>query len=438
MKSRIFMGIALAALMAACDSPLETEPTASIDAATALGNKRGIELGLNGSYRSLQSVYGLNQLSYADLYADNLDFTGTFETDRQFGLRDVLASNSTMLGMWGSIYETINRVNNIIAAAPDAEGMTDAERSQARGEALFMRALAYSVLVGWWGGVPIVEDPSTGVTEASLVARATRAEVLDFIEKDLEEASTLLGTAKVNGRANKAAADALAARVYLEEGEYAKARDKASAVISNTTYRLVANYADIFRTKNSAESIFEIQHNVNNQNSIAFWFFPAALGGRYGFGPSATLNSAFEAGDPRAAVTIALSGTSRYGNKYTRIANGDDQPVVLRLAEMYMIRAEANARLNAAAEVVRADINAVRARAGRAPLTETVATQTQLLDAILAERRVEFAFEGLRFFDLRRLGRAESVLAISATKLLLPIPQAERDVNPNLSQNPGY
>lgn len=438
MKSRYFAWIAVAAMVAACDSPLETEPTASIDAGTALSTKRGIELGLNGAYRQLQTVYGINQLVYPDLYSDNLDFTGTFQTDREFSLRDVLANNSTMLGMWGGSYDAINRANNILEAAPDAEGMSDAERAQARGEALFIRALAYSVLVNWWGGVPIISDPSRGVTEESLVARATRQEVLDFLQADLEEASTLMGTAKVNGRANRAAADALNARMYLEEGEYARARDKATAVIGNTTYRLMTNFADIFRTKNTAESIFEIQHNANNQNSIAFWYLPSALGGRYGYAPSASLDAAFEAGDPREAVTIGMSGTSRYGNKHNRVATGDDQPIVLRLAEMYLIRAEANARLNAAADVVRADVNVVRARAGRAPLATTLTTQTQLLDAILAERRVEFALEGQRFFDLRRFGRAEAVLAIAPAKLLLPIPQSERDVNPNLTQNPGY
>jgi starch-binding outer membrane protein, SusD/RagB family len=438
MKSRYFAWIAVAAMMAACDSPLETDPTASIDAGTALSNKRGVDLAVNGAYRSLQSVYGLNQLVYPDLYSDNLDFTGTFQTDREFSLRAVTTSNTTLRDMWASLYNTVNRANNILAAADDAEGMTDAERATARGEALFIRALAYSVLVNWWGGVPIVTEPSTGITEASLVSRNTRQEALDFLETDLEEASTLLGTARRNGRATRASADALAARMYLEEGEYAKARDKATAVINNTNYRMVTNYADIFRTKNSTETLFEIQHNVNNQNSIAFWYFPATLGGRYGFAPSATLDNAFEAGDPREPVTIALSGTSRYGNKYTRISTGDDQPPVLRVAEQYLIRAEANARLNAAADIVRADINIVRARAGRAPIPTTVTSQAELLDAILAERRVEFALEGLRFFDLRRFGRAQTVLAITADKLLMPIPQAELDVNKNLTQNPGY
>ncbi|MGH7471985.1 MAG: RagB/SusD family nutrient uptake outer membrane protein, partial [Longimicrobiales bacterium] len=120
------------------------------------------------------------------------------------------------------------------------------------------------------------------------------------------------------------------------------------------------------------------------------------------------------------------------------IGPGTDNIPVLRLAEQYLIRAEANARLNTAAATVQADINVVRNRAGLANLATTVTTQSALLDAILQERRVEFAFEGFRFMDLRRHGKAQALLGIAAEKLLWPLPQSERDVNPNLTQNPGY
>ena len=116
----------------------------------------------------------------------------------------------------------------------------------------------------------------------------------------------------------------------------------------------------------------------------------------------------------------------------------DDNIVVLRLAEMYLIRAEANARLGADAATVRADINVVRNRAGLPDLPADVDTQQELLDAILLERRFEFAMEGHRFFDLRRFGVATTVLGIAPERLLFPIPQAEMDVNDQLEQNPGY
>jgi hypothetical protein len=105
---------------------------------------------------------------------------------------------------------------------------------------------------------------------------------------------------------------------------------------------------------------------------------------------------------------------------------------------MYLIRAEANARLNAPAATVQADINVIRTRAGLANIATTVTTQQALLDAILQERRVELAMEGFRFMDLRRHGKAEALLGIAANKLLWPVPQYERDANPKLAQNPGY
>jgi hypothetical protein len=105
---------------------------------------------------------------------------------------------------------------------------------------------------------------------------------------------------------------------------------------------------------------------------------------------------------------------------------------------MYLARAEANARLGADPAVVRADIDLVRNRAGLTDLPVTVSTEDRLISAILQERRVEFAMEGHRFFDLRRAGRAETTLDINSSRLLFPIPQAERDVNDNLVQNPNY
>ncbi len=449
MNTRYLACIATAALVAACDSPLNTDPTASIDAGSALTTPRGIELGTNGAYRSLQggNLYGTNEMVYPDLYADNLTFTGTFQTDREVSLRNISTANGAILAAWQAAYNGINRTNNLLDAIPRVAALTQAQRDQYRGEALFIRALLYSILARYHGGVPIVTEPSRGVGAQSLVSRATLQEVYAFIEADLEEAATLLPAGRVVGKATRGAANALLARVYLEDGKYVQAEDKATRLIGDPTYSLLPSYSAVvsgvtrvsfFATKSSSESIFELQYSVNNSNSQAFWFFTQALGGRWGFSPSLNLYSAFEAGDPRRDASIGISGTSRFGNKYFRIALGDDNVIVLRLAEMYLIRAEANARLGAAPVFVRADVNVVRARAGLAPLATTITAQTDLLNAILQESRVEFAMEGHRFFDLRRMGLATTVLNIPPERLLFPIPQAERDVNSNLTQNPGY
>jgi hypothetical protein len=353
-------------------------------------------------------------------------------------LRDVPASSGVVTGIWTAAYEGINRANNVLAAIPDVSELGPTQADVYTGEALFIRALQYFLLLQWFGGVPIITEPSEGVGESSLVSRNTADEVVSFIVESLEEASALLPPDAEAGRATRHAADALLARVYLEAGNYTQARDKATSVIGSGQFSLVDEYASLFDSKNSSESIFELQYSINNTNSLAFWYFTQALGGRWGFAPSDELWAAYEPGDERRDASIGLSGGDRYGQKYFRITNEDDNVIVLRLAELYLIRAEANMQLGAAAGVVRADIDAVRARAGLSPLPASVSSQAALTDAILQERRVEFAMEGHRFFDLRRLGVAETVLNIAPTRLILPIPQVERDVNSNLSQNPGY
>jgi hypothetical protein len=443
MKTTYLRWIVTAALVAACDSPLNTDPTSSIDSETALTTARGIELGMNGAYRSLESgsLYGLNHMVYPDLYADNLDFTGTFQTDREISLRNISTGNGAVLGIWQAAYTGINRTNNLLDAIPRVAALTTVQRDQYRGEALFIRALHYSILARYFGDVPIVTEPSRGVGEEAFVSRDPLAAVYALIEADLEEAATLLPPGPVLGRATQGAANALLARVYLDEGgKDTQARDKATLVITDpAAYTLVGVYRNNFTAKNGPEAIFELQFSVNNSNAQAFWFFTQTLGGRWGFAPSLGLYNGFEAGDTRRDASIGIDPSARrYGYKYFRIALGDDNVIVLRLPEMYLIRAEANARLGAAPATVRADVDVVRNRAGLASLPTTVILQADLLNAVLQERRVEYAFEGHRFFDLRRMGVATTVLAIPASRLLWPIPQAERDVNPNLSQNPGY
>ena len=441
MTMRTMRWLALAALVAACEEPLNTNPTDAIDSGDALTTARGVELAVIGAYSALQTdaLYSRELTVYPEMYADNLDFTGTFGTDFQVSLRDILATNSAIEAAWADSYDGINRVNNVLKAIPEVSDLTSEQANRFKGEALFLRALNYFNLVRYFGGVPIVLEPSVGIGEDALVARNTREEVYDRIITDLTDAIPLLPESGSPGRATQGAARALLAKAYLEIGEWENARDMATAVIESGEYELVDEYRAIFTTKSNDESIFEVQYSINDANSLAFWYFPQALGGRRGFAPSQGLYNAYEAGDVRRDASIALDGSeNRYGIKYFRVANGDDNVLVIRLADMYLTRAEANARLGADAATVRADIDIIRDRAGLGPLPTTVDTEDELIDAILQERRVEFAMEGHRFFDLRRTGRAEAVLKINSNRLLFPIPQAEIDVNSNLTQNPGY
>jgi hypothetical protein len=201
--------------------------------------------------------------------------------------------------------------------------------------------------------------------------------------------------------------------------------------------------------ENSPESIFAIQYTINDDNFLAFWFFPSHLGGRRGFAPTANLRTALQGqGGDRLNATLDIYFTAagslrRYGKKFFRVATGDDNVIVLRLAEMYLVRAEANWRLNPAdVTTILADLNEIRRRSNVPDLLPAdVATPTALRDAILRERRLEFALEGHRFFDLRRMlgpTAAAAFLGIDDFRLYFPIPQRELDANTALEQNPGY
>lgn len=454
MKRHAILGTTLLAVaLAACEAPLDVEPRASVPSEEALTDAAAVAAAANGLYNSLQGddAFGRNLVVYPDLYADNLRFTGTFTTDQQVGLRTITPNNGSIAGLWTTAYGGINDANEVLAAIPQVSDLTEANAARYRGEALFVRALHYFNLVRLFGGVPIITEPSRTAADAAAraVPRSTQAEVYALIERDLEEAARLLPTGRVVGRASQMTAHALLARVYLEDGKYALARDKANTVINSGLYRLVTRYSDLYEIKNSVESILELQYTIQDSNAHAFWFFPnrGGLGGRWGYAPTSAasasvltpLLAAFETGDTRRTATIGGPVSGRYyGRKYFRIENGDDNVILLRLAEMYLIRAEANARLNADPAVVRADIDIVRQRAGLPPLPATLTAQADLLSAILRERRVELALEGHRFFDLRRFGQAQQVLGLTADRLLFPIPQRELDVNPRLDQNPGY
>lgn len=437
---RIYFALLVSLLgLTACDSVLDTNPRASVAAETAVQTEKDAESAILGVYSILQydDLYGQYAVVIPDLYSDDLDHTGTFTSLGEFDNNNVFPDNVSINDGWSVRYVGINRANSVLMALDRLEEISDDKRTSLKGEALFLRAFLHFELARYFGGVPIVTEPTDGADEISRPARNTLEEVYARVEADLKEAETLLPASKSAGRASKLTAKALLARLYLYQERWADAFAAADEVIESDAYSLVGDYATLMETKNSPESILEVQFSTNDANSLAFWFFPDELGGRLEYAPSVALYEAYEEGDQRRHATVGNLDGLLYGTKYFRISNGDDNVFVLRLAEMYLIRAEALARQGGAVEAVQADINAIRNRAG---LGDTEAdTVEELLDAILQERRVEFALEGHRFFDLRRTGRAMEVLGITnPDRLLFPIPQAELDVNPNLVQNPGY
>jgi starch-binding outer membrane protein, SusD/RagB family len=454
MRLRPFLLAALLATAAtACDEVLQTEPETSlpqdqmiIDAATA-------RAALNGAYDALQSgsYYGLDMLMMGDLPADNTVWTGTFQFLGEVQTNRIQADNAEVTSMWQALYTAISRANVILdrVAALPAGSMTDAEKNDVLGQAHFLRALTYHNLVKFWGPVPMPLTPPAGPQEAAAYTRAPVDQVYAQILADLDKAQSMITNTTNTRYATPTAARAVRARVLLYKAgltgnagaaaDYQAALDAAQAVLQGRD-TLTVPYASLFTASNTAEDIFRVSFNATESHSISSYY---TSGGRAEVSPSPNIDAAFPAGDLRKAWSIGTTtSTTRplNGNKYPA-RPGTEHVHVIRLAELVLIKAEVLARQNNLAAAV-AEYNKVRIRAGLAKHTlgTEVTTQAQVLAAIDVERRLELAFEGDRWPDLVRTGRAATVKAFTDRpgQGLFPIPLREIRTSPGLTQNPGY
>jgi len=437
-------------LFNACDENIELDPISQLDGANGFQTKQDVDAALIGCYGALTNgnYMGLRYFALPDLYADILTHTGTFPSWAQFANRNLLTDNAELRLMWQQVYIAINRTNNVIAAAP---GVNDPSfnATNAVAEARFLRAYSYlNLLLGFGGsptgynqangvGVPLITTPTITAKDAEPKNRATEAEVWTQILEDVNFAVQNLAANNGVGRANKRIATALKARIHMYRGEWALAETAANEIITTGGYTLVPtnNYANIWLTKNSTETIWELQFDANNTNSIAFFYYPTTLGGRNEIASTTSLRDAHEMGDVRRDVNFTPSNPTAKTRKFTRVA-GEDNVQLIRLAEMYLIRAEAAARLNKGSAAL-ADMNIIRRRAGLTDFTSTDATA--ILNAIEKERRLELAHEGFRWFDLRRLNKIATAGITQEFRALWPIPQREIDTSAKvIAQNTGY
>jgi tetratricopeptide (TPR) repeat protein len=421
---------------------LDVEPYDGTEADVTFKNKQDIEKGILGSYAPFQylSYYGRGFMIFSDLAADNLEnpIDGTASDYREIDNNNILPENGGASGIWGSAYEAINTANNVIAQVPNMTDMSPEEMEVALGELYFIRALNHFNLMVYFGDVPVKTTPTLSTDDIN-PPRESKEVVYEQIVEDLELAADYLPESSSKVRASKYAAVALLARVHLYMGAYDEAIVSATEVIEDGGYTLLEDYDAIF-TDGSAETIFEIDFTVLARNRIAEYNFPKSLNGRREVAPTTDVLDAYESGDERYAASIAFEGTLAYAIKYPDLATGTENVIVLRLADMYLIRAEANARLGQNLSAVQDDINEIRSRA---ELGDTAAdTYPELLAAIEQERWVEFAFEGHRWFDLVRTDRAVDVLpnVTDVNQTLFPIPSSEilTNTNPDMKQNPGY
>jgi starch-binding outer membrane protein, SusD/RagB family len=437
---------ALINLFAGCSKLLELEPSQDLSETVALSTDENVKNVLTGAYTrmALPSIYGGNLLRNCELLGGDgeISWVGTYIDPRQIFNKDMLTTNSEVYVQWRDSYAVINTVNNILSAINIVK---EEDQGWVSGEAQFLRGMMYFDLVRFFGdqyqpgvqntqlGVPIILTPTEGITETSFVSRNTVEEVYAQVISDLTDAASKLPVDN-DVYASKGAAKALLARVYLQMGDYAKARDAASDVIASGQYSILTDYADVFnQDNNTAEDIFATQITPQNRfSSMTEFFSIREYGGRDGDIEilSGHLNL-YPAGDARRDLFFFGNGawrTGKWNNQYGCIN-------LIRLAEMYLIRAECNQRLGTAVGATPlADYNKLHTRAGLAPAVSVT------LDNILLERRLELAFEGHKIHDQRRLKLAVGSHAWNDPKLLFPVPQREIDANPKLKtqQNPGY
>ncbi len=399
----------------------------------------------SGGRRSVTYLSGLSADSYIVSSNPNTDVNKV-----QFEENELTSNNFELFNLWSSMYEIIFLTNAAIEGLENSTGVTDELKNQLLAESKFIRAFSYFYLINLFGDVPLILMPD--FQENKLVPRNSMSEVYTQIINDLESAEEFLAedysfSNNERVRPNKAAAKALLARVYLFLEDWSKAEEKASEVIANQTYLLESDLNEVFLA-NSDETIwqiFPVSTYLNTNEGSTYINF--SLNGSLA---DAFIHS-FEDGDKRLAnwtASTIVGGTSVYYPFKYKIqfgTPGTEYSMVLRLAEQYLIRAEARARLGQLNEAID-DLDMIRYRAGLPLISNTnpLINQADLLLAIEQERRVELFTEwGHRWLDLKRTGRVDGVLESlkegwQATDVLYPIPAQDLERNPNLTQNPGY
>ena len=432
-----------------CDDNLDVEPEQNLSPEVATETPANVKNILNSIYGTARSgdSYGGGIGLASELIgnAGDLSWNGTFVGPSEFNEKAMVADNGFVTDTWLNAYEMNNQANIVLA---NLDVFTDEEeRTTVEGEAKFLRALTYFDLGRLFSkpytpeepntqlGVPIILEPVLDPTAVTYPARNTLDEVYSQVINDLSDAYNLLPPSN-KYFANKYSAQALLARVYLEMGEYESARDAANDVITNSGAELTETFAEAFNNaENSDEDLFAMQVTSQDayEHSWNVYWAGSEFGGRVGNPDISVEDPHYEKYDDPVDDRANFFYTTSRGVATTKWQNQFGNIPVLRLAEMYLIRAEANERLDTEEGATPLDdINILRERANASTYDSVD------LDLILAERQRELAFEGFALFEAKRLGYSINDISSDADQLVLPIPLREIDANPELEQNAGY
>ena len=430
-------------------SPPANEATSSI----VFSNEQTAVSAVTGLYYQMST----NGLTFFDggisifpgLSADEFSNTTASTTYDPFSKNLIPPTETTtnLNKLWKWAYSVIYQTNAIIEGLKNTTSLTQSVKDQLTAEAKFCRAFTYFYLINLYGEVPLLTTTDYRVT--SIAPRTSVPKIYDLIKSDLISAESVLADTyggNANVRPTKFAAAALLARVYLFLGDWADAESESGLVINSGNYNLELDLNNIFLIS-SGETIWQLSH-VDFNTYEGYTFIPSSFSSSK---PALALTPSFynsiDSEDVRKTMWIGtkiVNGVSYnypYKYKVKTDISVSEYNVVLRLAEQYLIRAEAKAELddiNGSQD----DLNRIR---NRAWLPNTLANdKASLLSAIKQERRVElFAEWGYRWFDLKRWNDVDSVMRAiksswNSNAVLYPIPQAEINLNPSLTQNPGY
>jgi hypothetical protein len=457
---KIFPILAASAALAlgSCDKRLnEITPANTVLATDALKTSADVQSLLAGAYAVVggSDLYGGRFQYSADLLGDPLGansevfWQGTFTQPNEFYRKRILVNNAFVASTWTQAYRAINIANTVLA---NLSKVAKVQQDQVEGSAKFIRGAMYFELVRLYGrawndgdpntnpGVPIILTP-TDVTNpdavlgaSAKVARNSVAAVYAQAIKDLSDSETKLTASAPTSAtstffATTYAASGMLSRVYLQQGQYALAAAKANRVISSGVYRLTTPIGDEFNSKiNTNEDIFATQVTVQaGINDLNTYYSQNGRGGDIAVQDA--LYNAYDAADDRSTL-FAFTSNGTLTTKFDQVYGNIHE---MRLAEMYLTRAEGNYRAGTAVGAAPVDdINVILERAKLAPVASVT------LDDILTQRHLELAFEGFYLHDLKRNALPIGALAYTSPRLIFPIPQRELDVNSNLTQNAGY
>lgn len=490
----ISMIVLIMMLLSGCDF-LNRSPFDSVDTSEGFQTEEDAVAAVNAAYQPLQwaKLYNMRMWTL-DIIAGNSEVGAGGGTDGEetVDLANFIANadNFAALDLWRGPSPGILRCNFVLQKVPHMD-IDDAVKDRILGEAYFLRAHYYFILVRLFGGVPLQTEPADSDSEL-ILPRASKEDIYELILDDLNQAISLLPkrseySLEHIGRATKEAAMAELARVFLtnyQDYEHYQRVVNLCDSIGQMGYQLSPDYSDLWNpaTQNGPESIFEVQYfgktnygfwsNENQASWLSTFTGPRNSGmaaGCYGWNqPTAEFVSQYEPGDVRKEKTIFYTGCPTFDGKTYSAAysttgynvrkflltkaqspdyNTSNQNwVVTRYADVLLMKAEALNEMGQTS-LAEAPLYEVRARAGLTNRSDIEnLSQHQMREKIIHERRIELAFEGHRWFDMIRykdnyaLEFLHSIGKTAATSkhLLFPIPTQEREANPKLTQNPGW